>query len=215
EPHRGADHYLLGNEILEETIAVLLLELFAEGRVLHVSVERHNPLVTVTELGQRGTVRFARRHAIADLVRGRPDCALARRTQRPAAVATRARPVGKRRRFVLGHELRFELFQDLIELLAFLERLAVPAALPFGNGDAFALEGAGQNHRRLPSHATRLFERIEDFRQVVPIDDDRVPAEGTPLHGVRLHVVVPDRWTALPQTVDVGDAAQRIETVVR
>ena len=68
QPHGGADHHLLGNEVLVEAIGQHLLELVAEGRVLHVGVERDDAGVGVAQLRDRGAVRFACRDLVADLV---------------------------------------------------------------------------------------------------------------------------------------------------
>ena len=194
---------------------MLLLELVAERRVLHVGVERDNPLVS------RHRAWPARCRTLRAWPRCRRSCTRASRRcpssadSRPALVAARAGPSGSGAGSSSGTSCDSSSGERVIELLALLERLAVPAVLALGNRDAFALEGAGQNHRRLPFRAARLLERIEDRREVVPIDDDRVPAEGTPASASAsmscCHMVGP----ALPEAVDVGDAAQRVETVVR
>src|SRR5919201_3910716 len=71
ETHRRADHHLLGNEVLEEPVAVLLLELLAESRVLDIAIERDDAIVGVADSGERRPVRLARRYAAADYVRRR------------------------------------------------------------------------------------------------------------------------------------------------
>ena len=148
QPHGRADHHLLGDEVLVEAIGQHLLELVAEGRVLHVGVERDDAGVGFAELGDRGAVRLARRDLVADLVGRRRHRFRASRLPRASPAASGS----ARARSTLptpGHELLLELGQRAIELLALLERLAVPPVLAFDERHALALDRAGQNHRRL------------------------------------------------------------------
>jgi len=68
QPHRGADHRLLGDEVLIEAVGQRLLELITEGRVLHVRVERHHARIRFAELGDGDAVGFARRDLLAERV---------------------------------------------------------------------------------------------------------------------------------------------------
>ena len=215
-PHRRADHHLLGDEILVETIGERLLEPVAERRILDVCVERHHTRVGFAELGDGRPVRLPRGHLLAHRVGGRGDrfrrhdgarCGLglrnlARKVRCGAAVRDR-------------HELLLELRDRTIELFALLEWLAVPAVLPLDKRDALALDGAGEDHRRLSLDLARLVERVENRRQVVAVDDDRVPAERAPAALELLHVMLPHRRPALAEPVDVGEAAEAVEPVHR
>ena len=60
EAHGGADHDLLGDEVLVEPIGSDLLELVAEGRVLDVGVERDDARVDRADGCERRAPRFAR-----------------------------------------------------------------------------------------------------------------------------------------------------------
>ena len=129
QPHRRADHHLLGDEVLVEAIGKRLLELVAEGRVLHVGVERDDARVGFAELRERRAVRLARRDLRRPACRRAARPASARRGGRGArrrlgeSAAARFTPVGA------GHELLLELGERPVELLALLERPAVPAVL--------------------------------------------------------------------------------------
>ena len=65
-----ADHHLLGDEAFEEAIRRCRSELVAEGRVLHVGVERDDPRIDLAEFVQRLTVRFAGGHFLAPIAYG-------------------------------------------------------------------------------------------------------------------------------------------------
>ena len=82
QPHRRADHRLLGDEYLIEAIRVRLLELVAEGRVLHVGVERDDARV-----GRRRAWRSRCRTPRAS----RPCRRSCRPAARPAPAARRGR----------------------------------------------------------------------------------------------------------------------------
>src|SRR5262249_27845254 len=101
-----------------------------------------------------------------------------------------------------------------LELL-FLERLAVPVLLAFGERDALALFRARQNHRRLAFRGACRFERVEDRGDVVAVDDDRAPTERLPAALELAHVVLPHRRLALTEPIDVRDGAQAVELVAR
>src|SRR6185503_20091045 len=99
---------------------------------------RDDPDVVEAEPRDCVAVRFARGHGITQLVRR-----LARRRVSGGGLAQRrvSGGGGPRRveRLLLRHELRLELLDGAIELLAFLQRLAVPAVLDLGDGEALAL----------------------------------------------------------------------------
>ena len=63
----------------------------------------------------------------------------------------------------------------------------------------------------LPLVARASAIRGEQGVDVMPVDDDRVPAEGAPAAGELLQIVSELRGAALAETVDVGDRADRVE----
>ena len=147
EAHAGADHDLLGDEVLIETIRVRLLEPVAERRVLDIGVERDHARVDAAERRQRGAPRFARRDQLARLV-GR--C-------RHLRVVWRRRRTGLRRAAAESLEASrhrtsccSQLGDRVVGLLPFLERLAVPARpCPRSTRQPVALERPRQDHRRM------------------------------------------------------------------
>ena len=112
-----------------------------------------------------------------------------------------------------GHKLFLEFGKRAIQFIALLERAAVPPVLAFHKGHALAFDGPRENHRRAALGAPGFLERIENRIQIVAVNDEGVPAEGAPAACKLVHVVLPHRRTALAERVDVGDAAQVVETV--
>ncbi len=212
QPHRRADHHLLGDEVLIEAIGQRLFEPVAEGGVLDVGVERDHPRIRFAQLCDRRAVGFARRDLIALRVCRRRD-----RFRRRHGARRRRGPGDLRReiRPVRGHELSLELGQRAVELVAFLERPPVPAVLALRERHALPLNRPGENHCRLAFGPARLVERIEDRGEIVTVDHDRVPAERAPAARELLHVVLPHRRAALAEPVDVRDAAQVIQPIHR
>ena len=113
-----------------------------------------------------------------------------------------------------GNELRLELGNGLVDLLAFLERPAVPAVLAFDRRDAFALDRPGKNHRRVVLGGARGGKRVEQRLDVMAVDDHRVPAEGVPPRGNFVHPVFELGVAALAERVHVDDAAEVVELVI-
>ena len=215
EPHARADHHLLGDVHLIETLREFLLELFAERRVAHVRVERHDPRVERAETRERGAVRLARGHAVAQLVR-RGRHVGPRRGRRLPALRLRDGTDQLLHRVSSDRLiLRFERLDRRVRLLALLERLAVPRILVFDAGNAVALERARQDHRGTPGDRPRLGVGVEQRVHVVPVDNDGVPPEGAPFGRVLLHVVLPHRRAALAQAIDVGDPHEVVDGVKR
>ena len=162
QSHRRSQHRLLGDEVLVEAIRKRLFELVAEGRVLHVGIERDDALVGLAELGERDAVGLAGRDLIAQLVGRRRH-----RLRRWRLGGTRGRLGNLPRqidRVARGRHLRFELGERAIELFALLERSSVPAVLAFRERDAFTLDGAGDDHRRLTLDASALRRRHRESR---------------------------------------------------
>ena len=212
-PIADADHDLLGDEVLVEAIGRDFLELLAEGRVLHVGVERddaRDPLRPAwrepcrTPRGWRPARRPCRRAARSASGRRR------RAAARPASGSAAARSPSDRH----GHELRLELGDRAVELLALLERLAVPAVLALRRTTrplplivrATIIVGCPLV-RRASAYASRI------AFMSWPSIDDGVPAERAPAASELLEVVLPHRRPALAERVDVGDPAQIVEPV--
>src|SRR5918994_506922 len=66
---------------------------------------------------------------------------------------------------------------------------AVPRILAFNRRQAFALDGPGDQHRRLARRGARHLEALLDVGDVVAVDDDGLPAEGVPSRGDPIEVV--------------------------
>ena len=192
QAHRGADHHLLGDEVLVEAIGRDLLELVAEGRVLDVGVERDDARVGLAELGERGAVGFARRDLIAQLVGGRRDgfgASTARGCRR--RLRNLRREVRRRAASGTGTNCFSSSASARSSSSPFLNALPCQPSLPFDERHAFALDRARQDHRRLAlgaSCASASASRI--CVDVVAVDDDRVPAERLPAARELLHVVL-------------------------
>ena len=105
------------------------------------------------------------------------------------------------------------LREGALELVALLERLAVPAVLVLDERDALALLRRRDDGQGLPRHGCR--ERRQNGLGVVPVDRQRLPAEGGEAGAVRLGIVAVHRALALAETVDVDDGDQVVELLVR
>ena len=212
EAHRHAGHHLLGNVGLVEPVGMRRFEVLAEGGVADVGVERHDARVGVAEGGERGAVRGARRHLVAERVRGRlrQGRRAAWRRRGRLGARWRRRDRGRRRAIVQYHA---DIRERGGELIAGWDRLAVPAVLSLEEGNALPLQRARQNHRRASAGARRLVEGVDDLPHVVAVHDNRMPAERVPPRTVGVHVVAPLRRAALTEAVDVGDGAEVVERV--
>src|SRR5205814_871011 len=133
--------------------------------------------------------RLARGDLLAHLVRRRRD-RLRRfgRTRRRRRLRDLLHEVDARRR---RHELLVELRERAIELVAFLESLAVPSFLALDERYPLALDRPREDHRRLAFGGARLGVRVENGAEIVAIDHDRVPAERAPSPRELIHVVPP------------------------
>ncbi len=145
EPHRRSDHDLLGDEHLEEAIGCDLLEAIAEGGILHVGVERDDARVHLADGGERRAPRLAGGDEIAHLVGGRRQRAVVGGRRGRAGAA---RPADGRFR-IGARQLRLELLDRLVGLLAALQRLAVPGVLSFDRREPLAFQRARHEHGRL------------------------------------------------------------------
>ena len=209
EAHCRADHHLLRDVYLVEPVGNALGELLAERRVLHVCVEGGHARIRFAELRDGRAVCLARRDLIAELVgRRRNGFRRNRRTRLRRWFLNLLCEVEARRRW---HELFVELPECAIELVAFLERLAVPAVLALDERHALSFDCPRKDHRGLTLGAARLGVRVEDRVHVVAVDHDRVPAERAPAARVLLHIVLPHGRPALAERVDIGDPAQIVE----
>ena len=186
-----------------------LLEPVAEGGILDVSVERHDALVDAAERSQAGSPRLTRGDEVTLLVGGRRH---ARVIGLSRLWSTRLRRLDA---WCLSsrNQLRLELGDRLVRFFPFLQRLAMPAVFALDRLDPFALDRAGDDRGRTALRRARGCERVEQRLDIVPVDDDRVPAERVPAPLDLRHVVIELCRTALAQTVDVDDGAQIVELV--
>src|SRR5437016_1135922 len=92
-------------------------------------------------------------------------------------------------------------------------RLAMPALLVLKEGDALALLGFGDDHRRLAFGLKRLGVGLVDLLVVVAINFDGMPAKG--LRTGRVGRCVPAQLglTTLAQTVAVQNSNQVIRLI--
>src|SRR5207253_5733836 len=102
---------------------------------------------------------------------------------------------GERARPGLATQLR----DRLLRLLG-VERLAMPTFFVLEERHALALHGPREDRGR-PSGGARAAIRVVDLGRIVPVDDDRIDAEGARARGVRTHVPLEFGGPALTQAV--------------
>src|SRR6185437_9196274 len=86
------------------------------------------------------------------------------------------------------------------------ERLAVPVGTVLDLGEALALDGLGDDDRRLvPGYVAGRLEGVVDHAKVVPVDLDGAGAEGHGPLGVGGGVPAEVGGAALAEPVDVED----------
>jgi len=88
----------------------------------------------------------------------------------------------------------------------------VPAGLVLEEGDAFALHRASDDCRRARGRA-RARERVVDLREIVTIDDDRVPAERLRARRVCVGIPLELGRPALTKAIDVEDRGDVLESL--
>src|SRR5207302_270076 len=91
------------------------------------------------------------------------------------------------------------------------QRLAVPVLLVLDLAESLALDGAGDDYRRVLIAAARLGQCLVDLAQVVPVDENWPAAER--LDTLAIHVEIPLVFggAALAQPVDVEDGTKVAE----
>ena len=133
----------------------------------------------------------------------------AARAARPGSGAARRAPAWRPQRDVA----------DAAELLDrrvwVVERLAVPAVLVLDGLDALALDRAGHDHRRAACRLRRFLVRAVDLLDVVSVDLDRIPAEGSRALDIDARVPADHGLAALAEPVHVDDRSEVVELVVR
>ena len=95
-----------------------------------------------------------------------------------------------------------------------VEWLAVPARLVLDRLDPLALDRARDDDRRFAGRRGRIAVGGVDLLDVVAVDLDRVPAEGTSALQIPLEVPAVHRLAALAEAVDVEDRGQVVQLVV-
>ena len=158
-----------------------------------------------SEPGQRLAVGLARRDLRADLVA---------RLLRAARLERVRGALGRRRHVDPDVAHAAELLQRLLRVLG-RHRLPVPAGLILDLRVALALQRSRDHRRRLAGRLLRLLVGAVDLVHVVPVDRDRVPAEGAEPLGVRVELPAVPRLAALAQPVDVDDRRQVVELLER
>jgi hypothetical protein len=212
QAHRRADHHLLGDEVLVEAIRQHLLELVAEGGVLHVGVERDDTRVGFAELGERRAVRLARR----DLIR--PSVYAAARSVSVAAAAAAVDGFGicapDSPRAGLGTNCFSSSASARSSSSPFLNALPCQPSLPFDERHALAL------HRRAriivgwplvarPRRARRGWRHVVPSMTMACQPNARQRRANCSMSCCH---IVARLW---PSAVHVGDAAQVVELVER
>ena len=199
-PHGGADHLLLGDVHLEVPLGVRLAEELGEGRVVDLAVERDDARVGGAEACERLAVGLPRRDLRALLV-PRP---LGAAGLEPVRLTGRLRHLDP----VVAHAA--ELAERLLRVLG-RARLPVPAGLVLDLRVAAALLRARDDRRRPPLGRLCLGVRRVDRLDVVPVDLDRVPAEGLEAARIDVEVPAPARLAALAEPVAVDDRREVVE----
>ena len=87
------------------------------------------------------------------------------------------------------------------------------AVLVFDGLDAFALQGPGQDHRRLTARLGGLAIGGVDRVDIVTVDLDRVPAERFGSSRVAGEIPAQHRLPRLTQAVDIDDRHQVVESL--
>jgi hypothetical protein len=202
-PHAEADRrghqLLLGDVHLEVALGILRRELVGEGRVAHFPVHRHH-VAAGADRGQRVAVGLAGSDLVADGVHRQLHLGVVfvrpgdrGRTWLRAAQEEAAFPAKLDDR-ALGHLRR--------------ERLAVPALPVLDLGETAALDGAGQDDRRLLAAAVaRAFHGPVDLGQVMAVDGQDAGAERgqPPAVGVQIPGQVGRAALAEPVDIHHGD----------
>ena len=138
---------------LVEARRMLLLELLGESGVLDVGVEHDDAIVCSTESGERRPVRLAGRHALSpERIRRAPP----RDAWAGAGRETRLRGGSRWQRRIFGDDLRLQFSERPLELVALLQRLAVPPGLPSMNEIPFPLIVLREHHRRTARRGASL-----------------------------------------------------------
>lgn len=204
EPHRGGHQLLFGDVALEEPLGVFLGEELGASGVADLAVQGDDIAARGAERGERLPVGVPGRDLVADLE--------ARQLQVPGADGVQH--PGGRRLPDLDAEVAYAAeFRD--RLVGVLERFAVQAFAVLDGLDALALEGAGEDHGGLPLGGLGLAVRAVHRVHVVPVDLDRVPAEGREAAGIGVQVVSVPGGSALPEPVDVHDRRQVVQMLER
>ncbi len=148
-----ADHVRFRDADGEEAVGEFFLELGAKGGFRQVGVERDHVWVLRAQLGQRLSVGFAGGHTHLQFEWVQWLCL----------------PLDL-------HRLKF--FHCRRNLVG-LRRHAVPLHFALHEGDPFALDGVGDDARRMVGRVVaRLLQRRDHLIEVVSIDLDHVPVEG-------------------------------------
>ena len=203
EADRRGDHLLLGDVHLEVALGMRLREDLGERRVRHLAVDGDDIAPGGADGRQRVPVRLARRHLLAELV--------ARQLERARLEAVRLARVGQPRL-----ETQVAHAAQLGDRgVGIVQRLAVPAVLVLDGRHALALQRAREDRGRPAGQRLGVAVRLVDLLDVVAVDLDRVPAEGSRALGEHAGVTPDHRLAALPEAVDVDDRREVVECVVR
>ena len=200
---RRGDHLLLGDVHLEESVGRGFLEILGVRRVGHFRVEHDDVFARGSERRERFAVGLPRRDGFGV----RLECERPRPLHRRSVPALGLRD-GERARAGLATQLR----DRLLRLLG-VERLAVPAFFVLDERHTLALHGPGKDRGRSAGSA-RAAVRVVDLGRIVPVDDDRIDAEGARARGVRTHVPLEFGGPALTQAVHVKDRGEIGEPLV-
>ena len=89
----------------------------------------------------------------------------------------------------------------------------MPAFFVLDERHTLALHGPGKDRGRSAGSA-RAAVRVVDLGRIVPVDDDRIDAEGAHARGVRTHIPLELGGPALTQAVNVKDRGEIGEPLV-
>ena len=200
--------------IIDKPFRKGLLELDRVRRVLDITIERNDLRVRLAELDKTSAVGETCGDLFAELVAGRRgELDLGGDGRRHTLQVGRLdgqQFVRQLARFV--DNVRLDRLAHLGRLLA--ERLAVPRLVVLDLRKELALEGLGDDARGLALVRGSLVQRVRDGRDVVAVDDERVPAEGLGALAVHLDVVLVHGRLALAETIHIDDVHQVVELVV-